>query len=92
MTVNYAGWTRDGKKFDSSYDHGRPGRFKLDHTKPLGWNEAVMAMQVGEKALVWIPEDMAYGGRSDRPKGMLVFEIELLSVEPAALDGDGATP
>jgi peptidylprolyl isomerase len=88
----YAGWTRDGNLFDAAYNHGTAGTFVLDDGMPLGWNEALLQMTPGEKRLYWIPEDIAYGGRSDRPKGMLVFEIELLSIEPASLDDDGATP
>lgn len=88
----YAGWTRDGRLFDAAYNHGTAGTFVLDDGMPLGWNEALFQMTPGEKRLYWIPEDIAYGGRSDRPKGMLVFEIELLSIERASLDDDGATP
>jgi peptidylprolyl isomerase len=86
VEVLYAGWTRDGKMFDSSYSHAKPGRFKLDASMPLGWNEALSNMLPGEKRLVWIPEDLAYAGQTNRPEGMLVFEIELLSVEPRQVD------
>jgi AcrR family transcriptional regulator len=33
-----------------------------------------------EKRRLWIPEDLAYQGKPDRPKGMLVFDIELLKI------------
>jgi peptidylprolyl isomerase len=79
VEVNYAGWTRDGEMFDSSFDHGEPGRFRLDATKPPGWNEALRMMVVGEKRRIWIPEELAYAGQRDRPQGPLVFEVELLS-------------
>ena len=37
-------------------------------------------MVVGDKYLFWIPEELAYKGTPNRPQGMLVFEIELLSI------------
>jgi peptidylprolyl isomerase len=35
---------------------------------------------VGEKSRFWIPERLAYKGQSGAPRGMLVFDIELLSI------------
>jgi FKBP-type peptidyl-prolyl cis-trans isomerase len=81
VVVDYAGWTRDGKRFDSSYDHGVPGTFKLDHRKPLGWNQALQMMVVGEKRRIWVPEELSYAQVEGRPQGMLVFEVELLGIE-----------
>lgn len=92
VEVVYALWTRDGRLFDSSYAHARPGRFELNETLPFGFNEALFGMVVGEKRLVWIPEDLAYRGQKDRPQGMLVFEIELLSIEPRQVDEVVETP
>jgi peptidylprolyl isomerase len=37
-------------------------------------------MVQGEKRRFWIPEKLAYGGQSGKPKGMLVFDVELLSI------------
>jgi FKBP-type peptidyl-prolyl cis-trans isomerase len=40
-------------------------------------------MVVGEKRRFWIPAELAYGPAvpgSDRPGGMLVFDIELLDI------------
>ncbi len=82
VTVNYTGWTTDGKMFDSSIARGRPSTFGLDRVI-AGWGEAVQLMVVGEKRRVWIPEKLAYNGKEGRPKGMLVFEIELLSFVPS---------
>ena len=77
VTVNYTGWTTDGKMFDSSVVRGRPATFALNQVIP-GWTEGVQLMTVGEKRRLWIPEDLAYGGRPGRPQGMLVFDVELL--------------
>jgi len=77
VTVHYTGWTTDGKMFDSSVD-GEPVTFPLDRVIS-GWTEGVQLMVAGEKRRLWIPEALAYKGRPDRPKGMLVFDVELLS-------------
>ena len=45
-----------------------------------GWTEGVQLMVEGEKSRFWIPEPLAYGGKRD-PKGMLVFDIELLKIQ-----------
>jgi peptidylprolyl isomerase len=38
-------------------------------------------MTVGEKRRLWIPEALAYQGRPGAPAGMLVFDVELISIE-----------
>ena len=77
VTVNYTGWTTDGKMFDSSISRGKPATFPLDRVIP-GWTEGVQLMVAGEKRRFWIPEALAYKGQRD-PKGMLVFDVELIS-------------
>jgi peptidylprolyl isomerase len=82
VSVNYAGWTTDGKLFDSSYSRGEPASFNVSAVIP-GWTEALQLMVEGEKRRVWIPENMAYAGKPGAPAGMLVFDVELLKiVEP----------
>jgi peptidylprolyl isomerase len=83
VTVNYTGWTTDGKMFDSSVVRGEPASFPLNHVIK-GWTEGVQLMKVGDTARFWIPADMAYGDKPTRPgapTGMLVFDIELLSIK-----------
>ncbi len=79
VTVHYSGWTADGKLFDSSVLRGEPSTFPLDGVI-AGWTEGVQLMVVGEKTRFWIPEALAYKGQRD-PRGMLVFDIELLNIE-----------
>ena len=79
VTVHYTGWTTDGKMFDSSVVRGQPATFTLDNVIP-GWTEGVPLMFEGEKTRFWIPEKLAYGGKS-APYGMLVFDIELIKVQ-----------
>ncbi len=79
VTVQYTGWTTDGKMFDSSVTRGEPATFPLDRVIK-GWTEGVQLMVEGEKTRFWIPEPLAYGGRR-APLGLLVFDVELLKIE-----------
>jgi peptidylprolyl isomerase len=91
VTVHYTGWNTKGVMFDSSYTRGKPSSFTVNRVIP-GWGEAVQLMVVGEKRRAWIPEELAYKGRTDRPQGMLVFDIELISfmANPTAAPPDVA--
>jgi peptidylprolyl isomerase len=80
VTVHYSGWTTDGKLFDSSVVRGEPTSFRLNQVIP-GWTEGVQLMVVGEQRRFWIPEKLAYKGQAGAPKGMLVFDVELISFE-----------
>jgi peptidylprolyl isomerase len=84
VTVQYAGWTTDGKMFDSSYSHGQPATFGVTGVIP-GWTEVLQLMVEGEKRRVWIPEELAYKGKPGAPQGMLVFEIELQKITEGPL-------
>jgi peptidylprolyl isomerase len=78
VTVQYTGWTTDGKMFDSSVTRGQAATFPLNRVI-AGWTEGVQLMTEGEKARFWIPEAQAYRGQR-APYGMLVFDIELLKI------------
>ncbi len=78
VTVQYTGWTTDGKMFDSSYTRGEPMVLPLDRVI-AGWTEGIPLMVEGEKARFWIPEKLAYKGKQ-APYGMLVFDIELIRI------------
>jgi len=81
VTVHYSGWTTDGRMFDSSITRGKPATFALDRVIP-GWTEGVQLMVEGEKTRFWIPEELAYKGMQGKPQGMLVFDVELISIAP----------
>jgi peptidylprolyl isomerase len=90
VTVNYTGWTTDGRMFDSSAKRGQPAEFPLNRVVK-GWTEGVQLMVTGEKRRFWIPGDLAYGeaaandphGAMGPPRGTLVFDIELISFKEA---------
>lgn len=79
VKVHYTGWTTDGRVFDSSVSRGQPAQFPLQGVI-AGWTEGLQLMVVGESTRFWIPEELAYKGMAGRPKGMLVFDVELLEI------------
>ncbi len=79
VKVHYSGWTTDGRLFDSSVTKGQPAAFPLEAVI-AGWTEGVQLMVEGEKRRFWIPQELAYKGMEGHPKGMLVFDIELLEI------------
>ena len=88
VRVHYKGtFAQTGQKFDSSYDGGEPVTFELKEGNLIeGWTEGMPGMKVGGKRRLIVPSDMAYGPRgypgSIPPNTDLVFEIELLAVNP----------
>ena len=82
VTVHYTGWTANGAMFDSSYARGKTSTYSLTRVIP-GFSEALQLMVVGEKRRAWIPETLAYKGAEGKPKGMLVFDVELVGFTEA---------
>src|SRR5687767_15115295 len=80
VKVHYTGWTTDGKMFDSSVARDKPIVFGLNQVI-AGWTEGVQLMVEGETRRLWIPEGLAYRGAAGAPKGMLVFDVELIKIE-----------
>jgi FKBP-type peptidyl-prolyl cis-trans isomerase len=78
VKVNYTGWTTDGKTFDTN-DGNPPRSFPVGQVIP-GWTEGLQLMSTGDKTRFWVPEGLAYAGRIGGPKGMLVFDVELVEI------------
>jgi FKBP-type peptidyl-prolyl cis-trans isomerase FklB len=86
VLCNYRGTLLDNTEFDSSYKRGQPATFPVTGVIK-GWTEALQLMPVGSKWQLFIPADLAYGERAQGPIGpnaTLVFELELLSIQPKA--------
>jgi peptidylprolyl isomerase len=67
--------------FDSSVQRGTPFVAQLDRLI-AGFSEGLQLMVAGEQRRLWIPENLAYGGQPGRPQGMLVFDVELIAIQP----------
>jgi FKBP-type peptidyl-prolyl cis-trans isomerase FkpA len=83
VTVHYTGTLTDGTKFDSSHDRGEPISFQLNGVIP-GWTEGVQLMSPGAVYKFTIPSGLGYGARDGGeipPNSILLFDIELISVE-----------
>jgi FKBP-type peptidyl-prolyl cis-trans isomerase FklB len=95
VTCNYRGTLLDGKEFDSSYKRGQPASFPVTGVIK-GWTEALQLMPAGSKWQLFIPADLAYGDRQAGPDitpgSTLVFEVELLSIQPKPTTTGAATP
>src|SRR5438132_3307521 len=85
VVCNYKGTLIDGNEFDSSYKRGQPATFPVSGVIK-GWTEALQMMPVGSKWQLFIPPDLAYGDRQAGPDitpgSTLVFEVELMSIQP----------
>jgi len=89
VKVHYRGELIDGTQFDSSYARNEPVSFPLDGVIP-GWTEGLQLMKEGGKSRLVIPAELAYGpggmGNAIGPNETLVFEVELLEVNPSEDD------
>ncbi|MGH9742151.1 MAG: FKBP-type peptidyl-prolyl cis-trans isomerase N-terminal domain-containing protein [Candidatus Acidiferrum sp.] len=86
VVCNYKGMLLDNTEFDSSYKHGKPVTIPVTGIIK-GWTEALQLMPVGSKWQLFVPPDLAYGNRGGAggaigPNSTLVFEVELMSIQP----------
>ena len=93
--VHYTGWLYDpsapqhrGTKFDSSRDKGQPFRFVVGAGRVIkGWDDGVAGMTVGGRRELIVPAHLGYGdagaGGVIPPGATLLFDVELLAIEPA---------
>ncbi len=82
VSVVYKGMLLNGKVFDQNTP-GSPLKIRLDRGDLIdGWEQALQLMHKGEKWLLIVPPELAYGARGRPPEikryATLVFEMELL--------------
>jgi FKBP-type peptidyl-prolyl cis-trans isomerase FkpA len=83
--VHYEGRLIDGTVFDTSHERGEPLDFVVGTGQVIpGWDEGISQMNVGGKAMLVIPSNLAYGDRGAGalipPFSTLVFEVEVVDV------------
>ena len=84
VRVHYTGRLLDGTEFDSSVKSGKPSDFQVQHLVN-GLASAMTSLKPGAKAFVYIPPHLGYGGiKAGKipPNSALIFEVELLAVNP----------
>jgi len=85
VVLQYRGTLLDGTEFDSSFSTGQPATFQVRGLIP-GFREALLLMPVGSTWKFFIPSELAYGanGAGDviGPNAALIFQIDLISIEP----------
>jgi peptidyl-prolyl cis-trans isomerase A (cyclophilin A) len=85
--VRYKGMLLDGRVFDQSELHGGSVDFQLGVGRIIpGLDKVLLTMRVGEKLLVVIPPELAYGPRGTPggpipPDSFLAFEIEIVALK-----------
>ncbi len=85
VTVHYIGKLLDGTEFDSSYSHGDSFSFAVGQQQVIpGWDEGLMLMKEGDKAVFFIPAKLGYGEQAAGKipaNSELAFYIELIKAK-----------
>lgn len=84
VQVHYHGTLTDGTVFESSVESGQPVTFNVNEVVP-GWTEGLKLMKEGAKYKLYIPSELGFGAMSGGPippNSVVIFEIELLKVNP----------
>jgi len=85
VKIHYKGKMLDGTVFDDSTIRAQPLEFTVGIGRVIqGFDETVLDMKVGEKRLVVIPPELAYGDKGAGgvipPNSFLIFEMELVGI------------
>lgn len=92
VKVNYEGHLIDGTIFDSSIKRGEPVQFPLKQVIK-GWREGLPLMREGAKYRFFVPAKLGYGEAGMpgiEPNSVLIFDINLLEVNPKPVKSEQA--
>ncbi len=84
LTVHYSGTLMNGMEFDSSRKRNEPIQFNVGRRQVIsGWDLALAQMKKGERRIIILPPELAYGSQGIPQAGIpsnawLVFDVELL--------------
>ena len=91
VIMHYEGFFHGGlqhrEKFDSSLDRDKPFGFKIGKKQVIkGWDEGVMELSVGAKAVLQIPAEFGYGDKGSPDKTVsknqdLRFTVQVLQIK-----------
>jgi FKBP-type peptidyl-prolyl cis-trans isomerase FklB len=82
VKVHYRGSKVNGLEFDSSFARGVPEEFTVN-TVLKGWQEVLPLMKTGATWQVFVPPELAFGGRGNPPVGpneALIFDLKLVEI------------
>ncbi|MHB1065660.1 MAG: FKBP-type peptidyl-prolyl cis-trans isomerase [Georgenia sp.] len=96
VVADYQGQVWDSAEvFDSSFERGAPAGFSLNRVIQ-GWKDGLTGTHVGDRVLLSIPSDLAYGetGQGSIPPGAhLVFVVDVVGTYAPDVAGQAdATP
>ncbi len=90
VLVNYVGTFTSGETFDDGENISFPLNAVI-----AGWTEGLQLMKEGARYTFYVPSDLAYGdagaGNIVPPKAALIFDVELLKVNPEVTSDETAT-
>jgi len=81
VRVHYKGALIDGTEFSSSYRKGEPEIFYVNGVIK-GITEALQLMKEGAKWQIVLPPGLAFSRRSELGYRTVIYDLELISIEP----------
>lgn len=94
VKVHYTGTLVNGSVFDSSVERNQPAEFSLKEVIP-GWTEGIQKINKGGKIKLYVPPQLGYGDQARPgipPGSTLVFDVELLDINPPAANNNATAP
>ncbi len=90
--VHYTGKLLDGTTFSSSKESGKPITLPIKQTI-AGFSEGLVGMKKGEKRVLYIHPELAYGVSGHLPpNSLLIFEVEIVETEAKVATAEEAKP